>query len=97
MFLGLLFYLFKGDILTSHKNILIWAGHLFHIIIWKENIRIAVAKTEKIIIDAMQIGGIPEDEIRKMIKVCDKSLLEKYAKLTGDEQIIKKIKGLTSC
>ena len=66
-------------------------------IIWKENIRIAVAKTEKIIIDAMQIGGIPEDEIRKMIKVCDKSLLEKYAKLTGDEQIIKKIKGLTSC
>ncbi|MBI5332842.1 MAG: hypothetical protein HZB65_04670 [Candidatus Aenigmarchaeota archaeon] len=87
-FLGtrIMFYTIEPQMMFGYENI-----------VWKENIRIAVAKTEKIIIDAIHIDSIPEDEIKRMISVCDKSLLEKYAKLTGNKQIIKRVGGLIKC
>jgi len=66
-------------------------------IIWKENIRIPVANTEKIIIDAIHIGRIPEDEILQLIKLSDVSLLKRYAKLTENKKIKDKIKELIKC
>ena len=60
-------------------------------IVWKENIRILVAKPEKIIIDAVYTGNIPEDEILQIIKASDTKLLKRYAKLTGSKKTIDKV------
>jgi len=60
-------------------------------IIWKENFRIPVANKEKIIIDAVHIGHIPEEEIFDMIKISNAPLLKRYANLTGNEKIKNKI------
>ncbi len=63
-------------------------------IVWKENIRIAVAKKEKIIIDALYTEKIPKEDIIELIKGADISLLKKYSKLTANKRIIKKINKL---
>lgn len=63
-------------------------------IIWKENIRIPVANQEKIVIDAIYVGKIPEEETLQIIKASDVSLLKRYAKLTGKEKITDKIEEL---
>ncbi|HIG97052.1 MAG TPA: hypothetical protein HA230_01780 [Candidatus Aenigmarchaeota archaeon] len=66
-------------------------------IIWKENFRIPVANKEKIIIDAVHIGHIPEEEIFDMIKISNAPLLKRYANLTGNEKIKNKIKEMIKC
>ena len=66
-------------------------------IIWKGNIRIPVANKEKIVIDAVKIGSMPEEEIFQAAKLSDISLLKRYAKLTGDEKVVGKIKELVKC
>ena len=66
-------------------------------IIWKGNIRIPVANKEKIVIDAIKIGSVPEEEIFQVAKLSDISLLKRYAKLTGDEKVVGKIKELVKC
>ena len=66
-------------------------------IIWKGNIRIPVANKEKIVIDAVKIGSMPEEEIFQVAKLSDISLLKRYAKLTGDEKVVGKIKELVRC
>ncbi|MEK6887615.1 MAG: hypothetical protein AABX14_01590 [Candidatus Aenigmatarchaeota archaeon] len=66
-------------------------------IIWKENFRIPVANKEKIIIDAVSISSIPEEEIFDMIKISNTSLLKRYANLTGNEKIKNKIKEMIKC
>ncbi len=63
-------------------------------IVWKENIRIPVANTEKIIIDAVHITSIPEEEILQIIRLSDISVLKGYAELTGNKKIIGRIKEL---
>ena len=65
----------------------------FENIVWKESIRIPVARTEKIIIDG--IGRLPEEEILQMLKVCDSGLLKKYAKLSGSIKMARRIRELT--
>ena len=66
-------------------------------IIWKGNIRVPVANNEKIIIDAVYTGGIPEEEIMPILKISDISMLRKYAKLTGDKHVEHKIEGMIKC
>lgn len=63
-------------------------------VIWKENIRIPVANMEKIVIDAIYIGNIPEEEILQIVKLCNISLLKKYAVLAGNKKTKDKIRGL---
>ncbi len=64
-------------------------------VIWKENIRIPVANTEKIVIDAILVGNIPKDEISHMVRLSNITRLKKYAELSGNDKIKDKIKGLT--
>jgi predicted transcriptional regulator of viral defense system len=66
-------------------------------IIWKESVRIPVANPEKIVIDAVCIGGIPINEILQIIKHADITLLKKYAKLTGNRKTENKIKEMIKC
>jgi len=66
-------------------------------IVWKENIRTPVANREKIVIDAIWLQNIPEEEILQIIKDSDISLLKRYAELTGNEKIVDKLKRLITC
>jgi predicted transcriptional regulator of viral defense system len=66
-------------------------------IIWKENMRIPVALPEKIVIDAIHFGTIPEEDIMDIIKVSNCGMIEKYAALTGDEKIQNKTKEMIKC
>ncbi|RLF93374.1 hypothetical protein DRN50_07310, partial [Thermococci archaeon] len=63
----------------------------YEYIIWKENIRVPVAKNEKIIIDAVYTGRIPEDEILEIMENIDPTLLKKYAELSENKESINKI------
>ncbi len=81
----IMFYTINPRMMFGYENI-IWDG-----------IRIPVAKPEKIIIDAIHIGRMPEEEIFKLIKNADYSVLKKYAKLSGNELITNKIKELIKC
>lgn len=66
-------------------------------IVWKENIRIPVAKIEKIILDAVYFGSIPEDEILHMIKLSDIRLLKKYTYLVGNKKVENRVVELIKC
>jgi predicted transcriptional regulator of viral defense system len=66
-------------------------------IVWKENIRVPIANREKIVIDAIWLQNIPEEEILQIIKDSDISLLKRYAELTGNEKIVDKLKRLITC
>lgn len=66
-------------------------------IVWKGNVRIPVANPEKLVIDAVHIGSIPEEETLQIIKNSNRlniPLLKKYAELTGNEKIKDKIEEL---
>ncbi len=65
-------------------------------IVWKENIRVPIANKEKIVIDAIYTRRVAEDEIKKLADDCDISVLKKYAKLTGNKRVIRKIKSLVA-
>ncbi len=79
----IIFYTVSARMMFGYENI-----------IWKGNIRIAVANAEKIIIDSVHFNNIPQDEIKNIIKHSDISLLKKYAKLTGNKRVMKRIKEL---
>jgi len=66
-------------------------------IIWKENVRIPVAKPEKIIIDALYFNTIPQEDLSELIDKVDKKLLRSYAKLTQKKYIINIVERLLSC
>lgn len=87
-FLGtpIIFHTIAPDLMFGYENI-----------IWKENVRIPVAKPEKIIIDAIYTSEIPKDEIFHIIKHADITLLKKYAKLTGNKKIDNKIRKMIKC
>lgn len=70
----IIFYSVRPEMMFGYENM-----------VWKENIVIPVANPEKIVVDAVSIGGIPEDEVLNAIKVSDVSLLKKYAKMSGSE------------
>ena len=65
-------------------------------IVWKENMRIFVANKEKIVIDAIYTKRIPENEVKKLANGCDIFVLKKYARLTGNKRVIRKVKNLCS-
>ena len=66
----------------------------YEYVIWKESIRVPIANKEKIVIDAISIGTIPEEEILEIVKQSDIPLLKRYAKLTGSNEIKDKVKEL---
>lgn len=84
-FLGtpILFYTINPKMMFGYENR-----------IWKENIRIAVAKPEKIIIDAIYLRAIPIEELNEVLKVSEVELLRRYAKLSIDEKIIQSVNKL---
>ncbi len=81
----IIFYTVNPKMMFGYENI-----------IWGNEIRIPVAKPEKIVIDALCMNRIPEEEIMRIIKNSDRVLLRKYAELTSDE-VMKKIKELIEC
>jgi predicted transcriptional regulator of viral defense system len=66
-------------------------------IVWTGGVRIAVAKPEKIVIDALYIGGVPSAELKGALKASNATLLTQYANLTNDKRIIRKVKELVKC
>ena len=72
----IIFYTAQPAMLYGYENI-----------IWKENIRIPVAKPEKIIVDALYFRAIAPEELRDIIAMVNKKLLISYAKLTQDTYV----------
>jgi predicted transcriptional regulator of viral defense system len=66
-------------------------------IVWKENIRIPVAKPEKIVIDALYLKLLLPEEISEIVDSVNKELLISYAKMTQDNTISRTIKEMISC
>jgi predicted transcriptional regulator of viral defense system len=66
-------------------------------IIWKEHLRIPVAKPEKIIVDALYFRAIAVEELTDIITMVDKKLLLSYAKLTKESSVINTIERMLSC
>jgi predicted transcriptional regulator of viral defense system len=79
----IIFYTVSPKMMFGYENV-----------IWKENVRIAVAKPEKVIIDALYLGKIPFDELKEAVRVSDVKILKEYSKLTGDEKIVQTVKRL---
>lgn len=80
------FYTAKQTMMFGYENI-----------VWKERLRIPVAKPEKIIIDAIYFRAIPFDELEETMSVVDKGLLQTYAKLTKNHRIVTAIARLIKC
>lgn len=66
-------------------------------IIMRENTRIPVARPEKIVIDAVHISNIPEEEVLQVIKRSNLPVLRRYAKLTGNKTVMDKIEEMIKC
>jgi len=66
-------------------------------IIWKEDIRIPVAKPEKIIVDSLYFRAIAAEELRDIITTVNKRLLISYAKLTQDKYVTTTTERLLKC
>ncbi|HDM23133.1 MAG TPA: hypothetical protein ENG20_05050 [Methanomicrobia archaeon] len=81
----IIFYTINPKMMFGYENI-----------IWKDEIRIPVAKPEKIVIDAIYMGKMPEDEIIRIIRNSDHVLLKRYAELTSNK-VMEKIKELIKC
>jgi len=82
----IIFYTAQPAMLYGYENI-----------IWKENIRIPVAKPEKIIVDALYFRAIAPEELRDIIAMVNKKLLISYAKLTQDTYVTTTIERLLPC
>jgi len=82
----IIFYTAQPAMLYGYENI-----------IWKENIRIPVAKPEKIIVDALYFRAIAPEELRDIIAMVNKKLLISYAKLTQDTYVTTTIGRLLPC
>ena len=82
----IIFYTAQPEMMYGYENI-----------IWKEHIRIPVAKPEKIIVDALYFRTISSEELREVIAVVDKKLLISYAKLTQDAFVNTTVERLLTC
>jgi len=82
----IIFYTAQPEMMYGYENI-----------IWKEHIRIPVAKPEKIIVDALYFRTISPEELTDVIAVVDKKLLISYAQLTHDTYVTKTIERMISC
>lgn len=81
----IIFYTVRLEMMYGYENI-----------IWKEHIRIPVAKPEKIIIDALYFRTIAAEELNDIIATTNKKLLRSYAKLTQDTYVNKMVERLVS-
>ncbi len=66
-------------------------------IVWKEHLRIPVAKPEKIIIDALYFRAISPEELNEVITIANKKLLTSFAKLTHNTYVITTVERMISC
>lgn len=82
----IIFYTAQPKMLYGYENI-----------IWKENVRIPLAKPEKVIIDILYFRTLPPKELDEIITVIDKKLLLSYGKLTQNAYIIKTVERLLKC
>lgn len=62
--------------------------------IWKEDIRIPVAKPEKIIVDALYFKTISAEDLSEIINMVNKKILVSYAKLTKNNFVIKTVEEM---
>jgi predicted transcriptional regulator of viral defense system len=83
---SIIFYTVQPRMMYGYENI-----------IWKEHIRIPLAKPEKIIIDALYLKILSPEELSEVINSVNKKLLISYAQLTQDNTIIKTVKEMISC
>jgi len=72
----IIFYTVRSEMMYGYEHI-----------IWKEHLRIPVAKPEKIIIDALYFRTIAAEELSDIIATTNKKLLRSYAKLTQDTYV----------
>ena len=82
----IIFYTAQPKMMYGYENI-----------IWKEHIRIPVAKPEKIIIDSLYFRTISPEELIEIITTMDKKLLRSYAKLSQNTYVIKTVERLLAC
>ncbi len=81
----IIFYTVQSEMMYGYENI-----------IWKEHIRIPVAKPEKIVIDALYFRTIAAEELSDIISTLNKKLLLSYAKLTQDTYVNRMVERLLS-
>jgi len=79
----IIFYTVQSEMMYGYENI-----------IWKEHVRIPVAKPEKIIIDALYFRTIAAEELSDIISKLNKKLLLSYAKLTQDTYVNRMVERL---
>lgn len=79
----IIFYTSQSSMMYGYENI-----------IWKENIRVPVAKPEKIVVDALYFRAIAVEELRDIINMLDKNILSSYAKLTHDNYVTKTVERM---
>jgi len=82
----IIFYTAQPKMLYGYENI-----------IWKDNVRIPVAKPEKIVIDALYFNKVPQEDLSELIDMMDKKILRLYAKLTKQTYIIDIVERLLTC
>ncbi len=58
--------------------------------------RIPVARPEKVIIDALALGGVPRSELGPALRAADVALLRRYAALTRSKEVKKEVEALCS-
>jgi len=81
----IIFYTVKSEMMYGYENI-----------IWKEHMRIPIAKPEKIIVDALYFRTIAVEEFSSIIATLNKKLLRSYAKLTKDAYVNRMVERLLS-
>jgi predicted transcriptional regulator of viral defense system len=81
----IIFHTVRSEMMYGYENI-----------IWKELIRIPVAKPEKIIVDALYFQTIAAEELSGIIATTNKKLLRSYAKLTQDTYVNRMVERLLS-
>ena len=79
----IIFYTAQPEMMYGYENI-----------VWKEDIRIPVAKPEKIIIDALYFKAISAEDLSEIIDMINKKILVSYAKLTKNNFVIKTVEGI---
>lgn len=61
----------------------------------RDSHRVPVARPEKIVIDALALGGIPRSELEQALRAADPALLKRYAALAG-KRVKKEVEALCS-
>lgn len=82
----IIFYTIQPAMMYGYENI-----------IWKDDVRIPVAKPEKIIIDSLYFRALAAEELCDIIATVNKKLLISYAKLTQDAYVTTTIERFLSC